>query len=94
MRHVKQQLLFTFRVETDQPIVVVIEPAGGEYDLAVDDEVRVSVFGATFGADDPDTDLTVEVQRAEGRITLWVHALNYDVTNKAGKEWRSRSSPL
>jgi hypothetical protein len=77
--------LFTVRVignEAEERLV--IEPAGGEYDLALGHPLIVHVYGRSLGPKNKDCD--VEIERTPGRLILWIGSDDYRIWDDAGTE--------
>jgi hypothetical protein len=63
---------------------LVIEPAGGEYDLALGHPLIVHVYGRSLGPKNKDCD--VEIERTPGRLILWIGSDDYRIWDDAGTE--------
>jgi hypothetical protein len=77
--------LFAFSVATKEPVNVIFEPYGADFDLAPDNELLVTVYGEA--APYSDGDLLIEVTaESKPRIVLHLHQVNYSVADKAGND--------
>jgi hypothetical protein len=63
---------------------MVVEPAGGEYDLPAGRHLIVHIYGRSVGPDDKEAD--VEIERTPGRLTLWIASADYRIWDDAGTE--------
>lgn len=63
---------------------LVMEPAGGEYQLPTGKGLRIEVYERWAGATDDDADVTIE--HGPGRLTIWLDTQAYRIWNEAGAE--------
>lgn len=63
---------------------LVMEPAGGEYELPTGTRLRIDVYERWAGATENDADVTIE--HKPGRSIIWLDTLAYRIWNEAGAE--------